>query len=291
MTYFTQLLIDALLLGGIYTLMAIGLSLSYGVARVINFAHGEAVMLGAYGAFWGFRLLGLDPLMAIPAVAMLGIVAGAIVFRLTILPILDSQQENQILLTFGIGLVLQSLAVMAWSADERATNPDYALSSFELGDLVVPGARLIGCAVAGVLVAILFLWLKFTELGRASRALADNREAAGLMGINVPAMFAFVFGLGVALGDTTGAIVSFILPVTPFMGFSILIKSFAIVVLGGLGSIVGTVIGAFVVAFAETAVAYYVPDGNGWAEAVAFAILFVVLVVRPNGILGTQATL
>ena len=192
---------------------------------------------------------------------------------------------------FGLGLILQSLAVMAWSADERAANPVYALSSFEFGDLVVPGARLIGCVVAGALVAVLFLWLRFTELGRASRALADNREAAGLMGINVPAMFAFVFGLSVALGATTGAIVSFILPVTPFMGFAILIKSFAIVVLGGLGSIVGTVIGAFIVAFAETAVAYYVPDGNGWAEAVALAILFVVLVVRPNGILGKSATI
>src|SRR5664280_1263767 len=121
MAYFTQLLIDAVLLGGIYTLMAIGLSLSYGVARVINFAHGEAVMLGAYGAFWSFRLLGLDPLMAIPAVAIVGVIVGAIVFRLTILPILHSP-ENQILLTFGIGLVLQSLAVMAWSADERSTN-------------------------------------------------------------------------------------------------------------------------------------------------------------------------
>ena len=194
-------------------------------------------------------------------------------------------------MTFGIGLILQSLAVMAWSADERSANPAYALSSFEFGDLVVPGARLIGCIVAIVLVAALFLWLRLTELGRASRALADNREAAGLMGINVPAMFAFVFGLGVALGGTTGAIVSFILPITPFMGFAILVKSFAIVVLGGLGSVVGTVIGVFVVAFAETAVAYYVPDGNGRAEAVAFAILFFVLILRPNGILGKAAAL
>jgi branched-chain amino acid transport system permease protein len=291
MLYFTQLLIDASLLGGIYTLMAIGLSLSYGVARVINFAHGEAVMLGAYAAFWGFHLLGLDPLLSIPLVAVLGVAGGIVVFRLTILPIMDSPQETQILLTFGIGLVLQSMAIMAWSADERAANPSYALSSFEFGELVIPGARLIGFAAAGALVAVLFLWLKYTELGRASRALADNREAAGLMGINVPAMFAFVFGLSVALGATTGTIVSFILPVTPFMGFSILIKSFAIIVLGGLGSIVGTLIGAFVVAFAETAVAYYVPDGNGWAEAIAFVILFIVLISRPNGILGQPATL
>jgi branched-chain amino acid transport system permease protein len=206
------------------------------------------------------------------------------------MPVVDSPQ-NQILLTFGIGLILQSLAVMAWSADERSANPAYALSSFVFGDLVVPGARLLGCIVAIVLVTALFLWLRLTELGRASRALADNREAAGLMGINVPIMFAFVFGLGIALGGTTGAIVSFILPITPFIGFAILVKSFAIVVLGGLGSIVGTVIGAFVVAFAETAVAYYVPDGNGWAEAVAFAILFFVLILRPNGILGKPAAL
>jgi branched-chain amino acid transport system permease protein len=289
MMFFLQLCIDALLLGGIYTLMAIGLSLIHGVARVINFAHGESVMLGAYGAFWCFQLWGIDPLIALPLLCLIGTLSGYILFRLVVARVLQAPQENQLLLTFGISLILQSIALICWSADERSANPPYALSSFGFGDLVVGGGPLIGFAVAAVLVTCLFLWLRYSELGRAARAVADNRDAALLMGINVPALYALVFGLSTALGVATGAVMSFLLPITPLMGFPILIKGFAIIVLGGLGSVTGTVLGAFVLSFAETAIGYYVPDGNGWAEAVSFALLFFTLILRPRGILGRAA--
>lgn len=286
MEYVPQLIVDALLLGGIYTLMVIGLALSFGVTRVINFAHGEAVMLGAYGAYTLFVAAGMDPLLAMPLLMVAGCVLGMGLFRISVARVLSAPHVNQILLTFGIGLVLQNAALIVWKANEKSVVPSYAYSSLEFGDVIVPGGRLIGFGVAAVLVVALFLWLKHTEFGRATRALAEQREAAVLMGIDVNRMYALAFGLSVALGVATGAIMSFLGAISPFMGFHILVKGFAIIVLGGLGSIAGAVIGAFLLAFAETAVSYYVPNGTGWAEAVAFATLFLVLVLRPRGIIG-----
>jgi branched-chain amino acid transport system permease protein len=266
--------------------MVIGLALSFGVTRVINFAHGEAVMLGAYGAFTVFVAFGVDPLIAMPVLMVAGCVLGMVLFKVAIAPVLKAPHVNQILLTFGIGLVLQNLALVIWSPDGRSVVPAYAYSSFEFGDVVVSGGRLIGFGIASVLVLALFFWLKRTEFGRATRALAEQHDAAVLMGINVNQMYALAFGLSVALGVATGVILSFLGAITPFMGFHILVKGFAIIVLGGLGSIVCAVLGAFLLAFAETAVSYYVPNGTGWAEAVAFLTLFLVLVLRPRGIIG-----
>lgn len=286
MEYLGQLAVDSLLLGGIYTLMVSGLALSFGITRIVNFAHGEAVMLGAYGAYWATVLLKLDPLVAMPALMIVAMGAGYVVFRLCFQRILTAPPESQILLTFGLALILQNVALISWTSDQRSANPPYVLSSFDIGDAVVSVARLIGFGTAAVLIAAMFLWLKYTELGRASRALVENRDAAGLMGINVRQMYAVVFGISTALGAATGAILCSLSAVTPFMGFNIVVKSFAIIVLGGLGNIVGSVVGAFVLAIAETSVAYYLPNGDGWAEAVAFIVLFVVLVVRPSGIFG-----
>ena len=286
MEYVPQLFVDSLLLGGLYTLMVMGLSLSLGITRVINFAHGEAIMLGAYGAYWAMNLINVDPVIAMPFLMIIGGIVGYIIFEVLFSRILSAPAANQILLTFGLGLVLQNLALTLWSGDQRSTNPIYVVSSLELGDTVISVGRLIGFGVAILLGGSLFCWLKYTETGRASRALAESCDAAVLMGINVRQTYAIAFGVSVALGVATGCILSSLAAVTPFMGFSILVKSFAIIVLGGFGSIVGSVIGAFLLAFAETAVSYYVPNGNGWAEAVAFAVLFFVLILRPTGIAG-----
>jgi branched-chain amino acid transport system permease protein len=286
MEYIGQCAVDSILLGGLYTLMVIGLSLSFGITRVINFAHGEAIMLGAYGAYWAMTLWNVDPLIAMPVLMLLGGIAGYVLFRILFTRILSAPAANQILLTFGLGLILQNIALTLWTGDQRSANPAYVFSSFQLGDSTVAVGRLIGCAIAVLLVGGLFVWLKYAEAGRASRALAENGEAAVLMGINVNQMYAIAFGISTALGVATGTIMSSLSAVTPFMGFNMLVKSFAIIVLGGLGNVLGSVAGAFLLAFAETAVSYYVPNGDGWAEAVAFAVLFFVLILRPRGIAG-----
>jgi len=283
-----QILVDALLLGGVYTLMAVGLSLSFGVTRIINFAHGDVVMYGSYAAFFAFSGLNIDPLLSLPAVAILGAVGGYLLFKFSIDRILEDVSINQVLLTFGLGLILQNVAVILWTGDERSTTPFYAFQSWFLSDdVVVANGRLIAFGLAAAFMALLLAWLRWSELGRATRAVSQNRAAASLMGINVRAIYGLSFALSSAFGAATGAIMSFLLPITPFMGFPILVKAFAIIILGGLDSILGTVIGAFFLAIAETAIAYLVPQGIGWAEGVAFFLLVLMLIVRPAGILGT----
>jgi branched-chain amino acid transport system permease protein len=270
----------------LYSLMAIGLSLGFGVTRIINFAHGEFIMLGGYGAFFASALLGLDPLIALPAVSAGVALVAFIVFELCLKRVLRAPPINQILLLFGIGLILQNLAALLWTGDARSVMTDYAMAAREIGDLIIPEGRLLAFVAAAVLILALLWWLRRTELGRATRAVAENRDAAVLMGINVTLVYLLSFAINAAFGAATGVMASFLLTVTPFMGFHMLIKSFAIVVLGGLGSIVGTVVGAFMLALCETVVAYYVPDGIGWAEGVAFVILLGALVVRPRGLFG-----
>jgi branched-chain amino acid transport system permease protein len=281
-----QFLVDSILLGGLYTLMSIGFSLSYGVTRIINFAHGEFIMLGAYAAFWMFTLWGLDPLVAMPIVIALGLILGWLTFEVALARVLNAPQINQILLTFGIGLVIQHVAVILWTSDSRSTTPDYATAALALGPVFIPYGRLIGFGVAVLLVTVLMAWLKWSEDGRAVRAVAQNRDAAALMGIDVKSSYSQSFAISSALGAATGAVMSFIVTVTPFMGFPMLIKAVAIVILGGLGSIAGMTIGAFVLAVAETAFSYYVPEGSGWSEGVAFVLIVLIVLMRPSGILG-----
>jgi branched-chain amino acid transport system permease protein len=286
MSLFLQCLADGLLLGGLYSLMSIGLSLGFGVTRIVNFAHGEFIMLGAYGAFFASIMLGLDPLLSLPLVAILISLLSIVIFILFIDRVLDAPHINQILLLFGIGLVMQNVAAILWTGDARSVSTPYSLTAMEMGDLLVGHGRMVAFGVAVVLIIALLWWLRSSELGRATRAVAENGTAATLMGINVNRIYMLSFALNAALGSATGAISSFLLTITPFMGFHMLVKAFAIVVLGGLGSVPGTIIGAFALAFAETAVGYYVPDGIGWAEGVAFVVLLCVLIVRPRGILG-----
>jgi branched-chain amino acid transport system permease protein len=286
MSLFLQCLIDALLLGGLYSLMSVGLSLGFGVTRIVNFAHGEMIMLGAYGAYFASVLLGVDPLLALPVVALLVAVLASLIFKIFVERVFEAPHINQILLLFGIGLVLQNIAAVLWTGDARSVSTPYSLSALEMGDLFIPHGRIIAFVVAVVLIIMLLWWLSSSELGRATRAVAENRPAALLMGINVTGVYMLSFAINAALGASTGAVSSFLLTVTPFMGFHMLVKAFAIVVLGGLGSVSGTIIGAFALAFAETAVGYYVSDGIGWAEGVAFVVLLCVLILRPRGILG-----
>lgn len=286
MTLYVQFLVDAILLSGIYALMSLGLSLSLGVTRILNFTHGEAVMLAAYGAFWPFFLYGIDPLIALPFIVVLAFVSGALLFRFFLQDMIKAPHFNQILLTFGIALVLQNIAVILWHGDLRSATPDYALRAINLDVVFIPVGRLIGFVLALILSGLLFSWLRYSFAGRAVRALAEHRDAAALMGIDVLKTYRISFGISSALAAASGVILSTIAPISPFLGLSALIKSIEIIVLGGIGSLVGTIMGALVLGVAETAVAYFVPDGSGWAPGVGFALLFLILILRPRGLRG-----
>jgi branched-chain amino acid transport system permease protein len=286
MALYLQFLVDALLLSGIYALMSLGLSLSLGVTRILNFTHGEAVMLAAYAAFWPFFLYGVDPLIALPVIILLAFALGSLLFRVFLQDMIRAPHFNQILLTFGIALVLQNIAVILWRGDLRSATPDYALQAIDLDLVFIPVGRLIGFALASVLSGSLFVWLRYSFTGRAVRALAENRDAAALMGIDVLKTYRISFGISTALAAASGVILSTIAPISPFLGLSALIKSIEIIVLGGIGSLVGTILGALVLGVAETAVAYFVPDGSGWAPGIGFGLLFLILIVRPRGLRG-----
>lgn len=288
MSIFAQLLIDSILIGSVYALMSIGLSVAFGVTRIMNFSHGEFIMLGAYGAFWMLSLWGVDPLLSLPILIVVGFIAGWSLFHLAIKRILDAPHLNQILLTFGITLVLQNLAVVMWSGDVRSATPSYATASWVFGDLFVIQARFIAFVVAVIVIGGLLLWLYRTEAGKAVRAVSQNRQAATLMGIDTQKMFGLSFALSCALGVACGVVVSFLVNITPFMGFPMLIKAIAIVILGGLGSVGGTVIGAFILAGFESMVSYYVPEGAGWAEGIAFILIIAILIFRPFGLRGSS---
>lgn len=279
-------LLDAVMLGSLYCLLAIGLALAFGVTRIINFAHGEFVMLGAYAAVMLSRSFGLDPLLSMPIAAAAAAVLGWALFELCLKRVLRAPPINQILLLFGIGLVLQNVALMLFTADERSVTTPYSLAAGQILGINISYGKAIGLAVSMVFTFALLTWLRISETGRAMRAVAQQRDAARLMGIDVDRMYRLSFMINAALGAATGCVVSFLLTVSPFMGFALLVKSFAIVVLGGLGSITGTLIAAFLLALAETGVAYYVPDGGGWADGVALAVLLLVLILRPRGIRG-----
>lgn len=266
--------------------MAAGFSLAFGVMRIVNFAHGAFIMLGAYAAYWGFTLLGIDPLLALPVIMILGALLGYACFWGLVEKVLDAPSLNQIVLMFGIALALQELAVTLWSADSRSTMTLYALSSIQLGDVFIPTGRLLTAVVSVATVILLSLWLSFSEYGRAIQAVAQSRDTAILMGINVRRALAVSFSISTALGAACGTTVSFVLATTPYMGFPMLVKAVAIVILGGAGSIVGTFISAGIVAVTETAIAYFVKDGSGWAEGAAFLILIIILLVRPKGIVA-----
>jgi len=286
---YLQLVVDSLLLGGLYALMALGLALSFGVTNILNFAHGEAIMLGAYGSYWAFTWWGVDPLVSLPVLMLAGFAGGYGLFRALLQRMLLAPNINQILLTFGLGLILQNAAAIAWSGDFRSANPSYAALAIHFGEVFVPLGRLIAFFVACGLALALLVWLNTREYGRACRAVPQNALAAMLAGINLNSVYRVAFGISIAIGFATGVALSSINPITPFMGLPLLVKSFAIIVLGGIGSIAGTLIGAFLIGFLETAVAYFVPDGSGWAEGVAFAMLFLILVARPRGIAGQAA--
>lgn len=286
---YVQLAIDSLLLGGLYALMALGLALSFGVINILNFAHGEAIMLGAYGAFFAFSIGGIDPLVSLPVLMAIGFFAGYGLFRYFLRRVLTEPQVNQILLTFGIGMILNNTAAIAFTADMRSANPSYASESIRLGEVYLPTGRLIAFGVACLMAAVLLLWLHRTEYGRACRAVAQNQLASTLAGIDLRNIYAVAFGISIAIGVATGVVLSWVTPVTPFMGFHLLVKAFAVIVLGGIGSIGGAMTGAFLLGFLETAVAYFVPEGIGWAEGVAFAVLFLILIIRPRGIAGQIA--
>jgi branched-chain amino acid transport system permease protein len=281
-----QLILSGILLGGVYALAALGLNLIFGVAKVVNFAHGEFLMLGMYAGFWLMTTTGINPYLGAPLIAILffglGLVFYAGLMRFTIY----KPELTQVFATLGLGILLQNAALMAWSADYRTLQVMPAgWDSLNVLGAFVPTNRLIAFAYSVAILAAVIVFLRTTFIGRAIEAVSQDLMSARLMGIDPNRVFLITFGLGIALTGVAGAVLVPSFYAFPSVGSFFVLASFVVVVLGGLGSVVGTIAGGLILGLVETTVGYFAPDLK---EATHFVLLIGLLTVRPHGLLGVK---
>lgn len=281
---FLQMVIFGVLRSGLYSLASVGLALSVGVIGIVNFAHGEFLMLGAYLGYWLYASYHIDPLLAIPLGAITMFALGGAVYRSSIQRVLRAPELNQMLLTFGISIFLQNLAIILWSGDTRTVAISYKATAVALGPFTVGLPQLIVFVLAMTLTLALYLVLGGSRIGKAMRAVAQNRLGASLLGIEVDRIYLLAFGLSVALAGTAGMMVTMQLSVSPFIGLLYTLKAFAIMVTAGLGNINGVIYASLILGLSEAFVEFYVPQGGGWAEGVFFLLILLVLLIRPRGL-------
>ncbi len=278
-----QVVVSGILLGGVYALISIGLTLIFGVLRVVNFAHGEFLMIAMYASFWLFRLYRLDPYGSILLVAALLFLVGLVVQFLVIRPILKAPSSMQIAATVGLSTVLQNVALLTMTANYRSVQTRLSNEVLSLGPLVVGVSRLAAFFVALAITAGLFLFLQKSYLGKAIRCTAQERTAALLMGINIDRIYLITFAIGSALVGIAGALLTPLYPVFPTVGTYFVLVAFVVVVLGGLGNLTGALLGGFIIGLVEAFSGFYVPELK---EAVYFVVFIIVLLVRPTGLFG-----
>ncbi|PQA80475.1 branched-chain amino acid ABC transporter permease [Limnohabitans sp. TS-CS-82] len=284
MSIFIQLLVNGLLLGGAYAIISIGLTLIFGVVRVVNFAHGEFLMVGMYAAWLLAVHLGLHPYASAVMVAVLLFVMGVLMQRLVIQPLLSADAHIQIFATVGISTALLNLALMVFGADIRKVEVTFGTEPMMLGDFTFVSGQLITFVVAIVVATGTHLFLKHTYTGRGFRALAQNRVAAALMGVDVNKAYVLAFGIGAGLVGLAAGLLAVQFPAFPTVGQYFVLTAFVIVVLGGMGSLPGAVIGSIFIGLIDSLAGYYV--GPGLKEVVYFLVFLVILIIRPTGLFG-----
>ncbi len=281
-----QALAHGLLLGGLYALIACGVTLVFGVFRLINFAQGEFLMIGSYTVYWLFTLGRIDPLAAMPLALGAAAAIAFVIHRTIIVRVLEAPHLNQILLTFGIALVLQNLALLAFTGNVVSVTPSYSSRAVTLGPVTLGVPQLAALVVALTLTGLLWVWMFRTESGRALRAVALNERAARLVGVNVERMHMVAFIAAGAMSGAAGALTITVMYAFPSIGFVFILKAFAVVILGGLGSVNGALVASMLLGLTEAMVGTFVPNGGGWAEGLSFAVIVLVLAVRPAGLFG-----
>ncbi len=288
LTLLAQGLLNGVLFGGVYSLMAVGLTLIFGVMRVVNFAHGDMMVWGMYLAWVLASRAGLDPYVGFVVCAAALFVLGVVVQRVLVDRVLDASHEIQLLLMIGVALVLENSALLSFGPDPVRVRSPLAFATVWLGPVFVDIARLVTFIVAVALTLALSLFLYRTHLGRTMRAAADNTYGALVIGTNVRRVYAMAFGVGAACVGAAGALVSALLPFQPSAGLTASIASFNIVIIGGMGSVLGAFIGGLLVAVAESLGAVFLAPSL--KEIVSFSLLIVILLLRPAGLFGKRPT-
>jgi branched-chain amino acid transport system permease protein len=279
-----QAVVSGLLLGGVYGVVASGLTLIFGVLRIINFAHGAVMMLGMYASYWLWVWLGVDPYLSVLLTAPAFFVLGMGIQRVVIEPNRAAAEHNQLLLTLGLALFLENLALVLWQGDFRTLRVPYANASFVIGDALVEVSRLVAAGGAVLIALALFVFLRRTDVGKAIRALSEEREGAMLVGIDVARIRAVAFGIGSACVAVAGALITPFFYIAPDVGESFNIMAFVVVVLGGMGNFIGALVGGLIVGLAESLGAALLP--GSLKQLVVFVIFVLVLLFRPEGLFG-----
>jgi len=278
--------INGILMGGIYTLVASGLTLIYGVLHIINFAHGSLLMVAMFGVFYLVTKLGMDPYLSLIVTMPTMFVLGYVMYRYLIGKLSYGKDENILLITLGLSIVIENLALMFFSGDSRTISMSYSDKMFEVGPLLVGLPKVISFVAAMIMCGILGLFMSRTDTGRAIRAVAKERMGARLVGIDVDKVFAISFGLGMA---TLGAAASLLMPifyVSPTTGHVFVMVAFTVVVLGGMGSFLGAVVGGLIVGLTESFGGLYLGESLG---QIGISLIFIlILLFRPSGLFGDK---
>ncbi|MBN1225704.1 MAG: branched-chain amino acid ABC transporter permease [Deltaproteobacteria bacterium] len=283
-TYILQTFLDGLMMGGVYSLVAIGLTLIFGVMKIVNFAHGTLMMLGMYSTYWAFQLLHIDPYASILITIPLLFIIGMCFQKFLISPIIDAPEHNQLLLTLGVSLFLENLVVFLWSPDYRIVRTSYEFAYFYIGDLSVSLLQLLAFCLAMLVASIVYLMLIKTDLGKAIRAATEEPGGALLMGINVKRIYWITFGIGASCAGVAGAAITPFFPVYPTVGGIFVITAFMVVVLGGMGSVIGAFVGGLIIGVADGLGGMLFP--GAMKHLISVTIFILILLFRPTGLIG-----
>jgi branched-chain amino acid transport system permease protein len=277
-----QHLLNALILGGTYALLGIGLTLIFGIMKVVNFTHGELYALGAYMVYFFAMVAGVDFFVALVLAVLIGIAVGGLIELVLLRRLRGASIDTTMLVMIGAWIVMQNSEQLVWSGVAKSVVTPFPQAPLVLGPVSVSWTRIFVFVVAALLIVGTYLLIQRTKLGKAMRATFQDRDTAALMGVNINAVYTATFALGSGLAAAAGALLGPVFVVTPTMGNLAALKAFAIVILGGLGNIKGATIGGFILAFAEEIGAGYV--SSGYRDAMGFLLIIIVLLFRPTGL-------
>ncbi len=284
MDFLLASIIDGLLLGFVYGIAAMGLTLIWGVMDVINLAHGPIIALGMFGVYIIFNSFGVNPYLGVVAVAVLGLLLGVLIYYVAVHRVIDAPHLSTLLATFSINMIIIGLGTAVFTASPR--NIDFSMGSITLGPITLLGSRVVAAVASMLVTGGLYIFLYRTRPGRYIRAVANNRDAAELMGVPSNRILALSFGLGTMLAAIAGALIATFFPFTILAGGVYELKSFVIGVLGGLGNPIGALFGGLILGVLEGIIPTFMP--TTWVPVVEFVLFVLILLVRPSGIFGAK---
>jgi branched-chain amino acid transport system permease protein len=283
---FLQQIVNGATIGAVYALIAVGLTLVFGILDVINFAHGEFYMLGAFLTYSLTASLGVDYFLALALTIVGGALAGLIAERLTVRPLQGRHMFTVVLSTLGLSIFLQNGALLTWGPDPREIELAWGGRPIVIGGVVITMLRVAVIVTSALLIAALTWFIRRTIWGMAMRAVAKNRDAAALMGVPVRRVFALTFAVGTAMAGVAGGLLGAMFTIEPTMGEWAVVKAFCVVIMGGMGNVPGAVLGGLILGVAENLGAGFLPGGSSYKDGIGYAILIAVLLLRPQGLFG-----